>query len=702
MAAALLLMAGLTVTSPARAADPGEATGPTGQKLTVSATKDIDPAGQRITATGSGYDPKQGVYLAVCVIQKAGQAPSPCLGGIDFSGASGSAVWISNNPPDYAEDLVKPFTVKDGKGSFSFDLTVKIKDSSADCTQQACAVVTRADHTDAGDRDQDVIVPITFGSTTPTSPEAPPGTVRHTEVRKISLPDAGLQDAKVDPAARRLYVSSIKGTKPQLTTYDTVTGAMVGEPVELPGVAGTLALDADSSTLFLGLDDRVAAYDTTTGRLLDNRTPTAKLGVGLLAADPAADRLYVANKDRDKPTVTVYDTKKWKAVGEPAPIAFPAYGLTVDTKRHIGYAVHVGSTPNPSGPNTISNTLDAIDGATGKLASTLSIGTTALGSQGVAVDSGTGTGYVANLAANSVSIVDLEANKIVGSVSVGGNPKALAYDSGTGTLYAAQTTAGTVAVVDPAKHKVVQVLETGRRSNVLTLDDTHHTLFTVSAGTSTVVQTQRQVSPRMTAQPRTVSVEAGKKAEFTAAAEATPAASATWEVSTDDGKVWQPIGGSLGAEFSFTAHVEHDGNQYRAVFSNPVGSTRSDPVELTVTAPPTPSPSPSPGDPDPGGSGGSTAGGGTSGSGTTTGGTTTGGTATGGGTDGSAGGGGTAGGSTGGVSGGGTAGGALASTGSTMLPYAIGAAVLTALGAAALILRRRVRTPGPALRTPPG
>ncbi|GGZ19578.1 hypothetical protein GCM10010387_10510 [Streptomyces inusitatus] len=719
-ATALLLVAGLTAAGQARAADPGgpggpgEGTGPTGQKLTVSAVKDLDPAGQRVTVTGSGYDPLQGVYLALCALpKKPGEAPSPCLGGMDLTGGSGSSIWISNNPPSHGEGLTRPFTVKDGKGGFTFDLNIKIKDSNADCGRQTCGIVTRADHTDTGDRNQDVIVPVTFGKGTPPTPEVPPGTVRHTEVRQY-VPQNGVVDAEVDAAKGRLYVSSV-GTagKGRLSVYETGSGALVGRPVELPGVAQSLALDGDSGELHLGLDGRVATYIPESGLLFDERTPVKETSVGLLAMDPAADRLYVTNKSYTAPTVTVYDTKneKWEAVGEPVKLAAMATDLSVDTERHRGHTVSVGAVADPDTKQRhYINHLDSFDGATGKRVDTLNLGTGLLGSQGVTIDSEGGTGYVANTADNSIYTVDLEANKVTGSVVVSGNPKSLAYDSGTGLLYATQFTGGTVAVVDMARHKVVQTLETGKRPTGLTLDAENHTLFTVSNGTGAVVQTQRQVSPSVTAEPKAVSVRAGEQAVLRATAAATPEPKVSWEVSGDDGGSWQPISHAYGTEFSFRATVEHDGNRYRAVFSNPVGSTRSAGAEVTVTAAPDPDPDPDPDpspseeepdpdpdpdpdpEPDPGDTGGSQGSAGGSGDTGSTGGSDSGGPSTSGGTGSSASGG-TAGGGTTGTTGGASAHGGdgrLASTGSAMIPIALGAAILTAAGAAAVMLRRRI------------
>ncbi|MGW6460121.1 endoglucanase, partial [Streptomyces sp. NPDC055078] len=621
--AALLLAAGFGAAGPALAADPGEATGPTGQKLTVSDTRNIDPAGQKVTVTGSGYALDKGVYLAVCALPDSPRdAPSPCLGGMDLSGVSGSSYWISNNPPDSMKDLVKPFTVRDGKGGFTLELTVKAKDSGADCSQRACAVVTRADHTHSGDREQDVIVPVTFGSGggVPT-PEVPPGTVRHDEVRRFTPAAGGLLQTAVDPAEGRLYVTSRTDTRNVLTTYDTRTGNVIGTPVDLPGVATTLALDADSRVLHLGLGDRIATYDTQTGRVTDHRTPPLADTLLLLAADPGADRLYLSTQDRK---LSVYDTKTWKPVGEPVALPFPPGGLAVDTRTHTGYAVYVGGARDPgTGQTVFRNVLNAIDGATGKLTGTLDLGTTPLGSRGVAIDSGTGTGYVANIGVGTVFTIDLRANKVTGTVAVGGGPKNMAVDTGTGTLYVAQTTAGTVAVVDTARQKVAQTLETGNGPETLALDDRNHTLFTLSRDTGEVVQTQRHVSPAVTTAPKAATVRAGERAEFTAAADGTPAPTTTWEVSTDKGASWQPVAGSAGSALTFKATLDHDGNRYRAVFSNLVGSTRSAPVELAVTpapgpSPSTPGPGPDPG-PDPSGGGDSTGGSGSTDGGSTSG-----------------------------------------------------------------------------------
>ena len=134
--------------------------------LTVSKTSGIDPDGETVTVTGSGYDTAKGIYVALCDTANAGSsvAPGPCIGGVDMEGEGGSSAWISSNPPPYGEGLATPYTGGGTDGGFTVELAVKAKDDNTDCTTAGteCAVVTRNDHTRSSDRGQDEFVPVTF------------------------------------------------------------------------------------------------------------------------------------------------------------------------------------------------------------------------------------------------------------------------------------------------------------------------------------------------------------------------------------------------------------------------------------------------------------------------------------------------------------------------------------------------------------
>lgn len=162
-----LLVAGAAVllgAGPAAAAG-----GPDGQQVTVSRSSNLDPAGQSVTVTGSGFDTSKGIYVALCVDNGPGSQPSPCIGGVDMEGAGGSSAWISSNPPAYGEGVALPYTGTGGSGSFSVTLTIAAKDGFTDCLDPAvapngCVLGTRADHTRAGDRSADVRIPVSFAT----------------------------------------------------------------------------------------------------------------------------------------------------------------------------------------------------------------------------------------------------------------------------------------------------------------------------------------------------------------------------------------------------------------------------------------------------------------------------------------------------------------------------------------------------------
>lgn len=136
-------------------------TGAAGQQLRVAPSQGLDPSGQSLVVTGSGYDGSVGVYVALCVDQGDNAAPSPCVGGVDLEGTGSSSVWVSSNPPAYAADLAKPFGPG---GTFEVELTVAASDEFVDCfdPDTSCVIATRADHTATQDRSADVKVPVFF------------------------------------------------------------------------------------------------------------------------------------------------------------------------------------------------------------------------------------------------------------------------------------------------------------------------------------------------------------------------------------------------------------------------------------------------------------------------------------------------------------------------------------------------------------
>ncbi|MCX4390988.1 hypothetical protein OG777_29235 [Micromonospora peucetia] len=155
--AATLITVGVVAAPPPAYAGTGR--GPGGQTLSVTPSTGLGSSGATVTVSGSGYDVTKGIYVAFCVDNGAGTAPGPCGGGADTTGSLGASHWISSNPPSYGEGLAVAYG---SGGSFRVTLRVTPAIGAVDCTTRRCVVATRADHTRAADRSQDVRVAVTF------------------------------------------------------------------------------------------------------------------------------------------------------------------------------------------------------------------------------------------------------------------------------------------------------------------------------------------------------------------------------------------------------------------------------------------------------------------------------------------------------------------------------------------------------------
>jgi opacity protein-like surface antigen len=131
--------------------------GAQGQLLTVSATTAKN--GSMVTVRGNRFDETVGIYLALCVVPKPGERPTPCGGGVNKGGTGESSYWISSNPPPYGKALAIEYLPG---GRFSQEINVTRRVGKFDCTKVKCAITVRADHIREGDRSRDIFIPIKF------------------------------------------------------------------------------------------------------------------------------------------------------------------------------------------------------------------------------------------------------------------------------------------------------------------------------------------------------------------------------------------------------------------------------------------------------------------------------------------------------------------------------------------------------------
>jgi hypothetical protein len=105
-----------------------------------------------------------------------------------------------------------------------------------------------------------------------------------------------------------------------------------------------------------------------------------------------------------------------------------------------------------------------------------------------------------------------------------------------------------------------------------------------SGGTSqgNVTFTVTGGSPAITSQPGDLTVTAGDSASFSAAASGSPNPTVQWQVSTDSGATFSNVSGATSTTLTFVASPSENGNQYRAVFTNPLGTATTRAALLTV------------------------------------------------------------------------------------------------------------------------
>ncbi|MEU6954144.1 hypothetical protein [Streptomyces sp. NPDC045714] len=709
-AAAALLLAAIP-TGAAVSADAGTprtATGPQGQKLTVSATTGLDPAGERVRVTGEGYGPRSGIYVALCKDNGDNRVPSPCLGGADMSGGSKTSQWIVPPGDPYEGDLARAFGPG---GTFDVEIEISAKGDGLDCAEVACSLVTRADHRASGDRSQDVRVPVAFGGRGPGEPggegvDVPAGTVSykaaadftsagkpldlllHPESKKLyvgadNLPDTadvderGLHVLNPEDGKAESWISQAPGPTGEVraSAAARIAGPLPGDGVvyhyPLRGVGSAEAGDEKASGVWLtGSTITDIAPGTTPGTVLvaqgaklseiDRATGAATRSLTLpggaqFAADPARGALWFS--DFTAGQLHRVDLASFAVTASfELPGARGTTGFT-ETDPATG-AVWVGA-------NRSVLVLDAA----GKPLRTL-VGKDL--ARDAAFDAATGRAYVV--------------------WQDGGDLSDPANDN-NGTLTVYDTEDFAVAAKDlslPGNHS-----QSGAAS--LAVEPGGATVFVTSPAEGKITKLVRQVSPLVTRAPADPAAEDGEEVTLAAAAEGSPEPTVRWQVSADGAQTWKDVEGATGPALTFTARTAQDGYRYRAEFRNDVGTTRTAAVTLTVTAAAT-------GGGETGGDSGgdaSTSGGSTEGDGTTGsdggtrsgGGSTTGGSGSTGTADGSGASGGT-GSTVGGGTGGGTGaattsgGGSLAATGVTVMSATL---VAVALVGAGLLIHRRTR-----------
>ncbi|RZB18956.1 immunoglobulin I-set domain protein [Streptomyces sp. F001] len=597
LGAAALVAAGVTAMtagSPAQAADtPKTALGKNGQKLTVSASANLDPDGETLRVTGEGYDETKGIYVALCKDNGDNRIPTPCLGGADQSGDSGASKWIVPEGDPNEGELTEIYG--DG-GTFDVEIEVKAKDGGLDCTQVACSVVTRVDHRAAGDRSQDVRIPVAFEGQDPgdgdggDGVDVPAGTVTYTKAAEYTTAGQPL-DLLLHPDSGKLYVGShnIPDTsdvnEAGLYVLDPDDGKVLSHIAQAPGSTGTMAARPVYRIIAPLAGDGVAFQYPVRGIGTAKDGDTAAKGVW-----PPGGTVTGVGPGADASTVLITQG----AVLSEIETATGAVKRTVTLDSGSALGVDTARKAAWSADAT-GGKLRRVDTGSFTVTATAELPADLLSF--VEVDPETGNVWVGS--GYAVLVFDKDA-KLLATLKGQDRPTAVAFDRTTrqafllredyGSAEDGADNVGALEVYDSAifQQAADPVALPGSRAASfagVAVTPGGGSVYLTNQAESEVVRFDRRMSPKVTQAPTDQSVAPGDEVTFVAAAEGTPEPTVRWQVSADDGQTWSTIEGATRNAYSFTAKESHDGYRYRAEFANSVGSTRTSPVTLTVSAP---------------------------------------------------------------------------------------------------------------------
>ncbi|MET9768162.1 hypothetical protein [Streptomyces sp. NPDC006415] len=596
-AAAALLLAGIPVGAAvsADAGTPKTATGPQGQKLTVSATAGLDPDGQKVRVTGEGYGLTTGIYVALCKDNGDNRVPSPCLGGADMSGGSKTSQWIVLPGDPYEGDLASAFGPG---GTFDVEIEITQKSDGLDCAEVTCSVVTRADHRAAGNRTQDVRIPVAFAGREPGEPggegvDVPAGTVSYKAAADFTSAGKPL-DLLLHPESKKLYVGA--DNLPDTADVDE-RGLHVLNPED--GKAESWISQAPGSIGELRASAAARIAGPLPGDGVVYNYPLRGVG-SAKAGDASAKGVWLAGS-------TITDI----APGTTADTVLVAQGAKLsEIERATGTAVRSltlpGGTQFAADPER--GALWYSDFAAGKLhrvdlaSFTVSGPFDLPGAQGATgfteTDPATGAVWVG--ANRSVLVFDA-AGKLLKTLVGKDLARDAAFDTATGRAYVAwqdggdlsdpaNDNNGTLTVYDSEDFAVAakDVSLPGNHSQAgsasLAVEPGGATVYVTSPAEGKITKLVRQVSPLVTRAPADLTAKDGEEVSLTAEAEGTPEPTVRWQVSADGSQTWKDVEGAAGPALTFTARTAQDGYRYRAEFRNDVGTTRTAAVTLTVTA----------------------------------------------------------------------------------------------------------------------
>ena len=252
----------------------------------------------------------------------------------------------------------------------------------------------------------------------------------------------------VTPDGRYAYVTNNGGDA--ISVIDTATNTVLASPIPLESPAG-IAVTPDSKYAYVTnsnlqgfIGNSVSVINTATNTVLGSPIVVGNGALGV-AVTPDGKYAYVANDHDD--TVSVINTATNTVVGLPIPVGSEPVGVAVTPNGQYVFVT-----------NNHDFTVSVINTATQSVVGPpIGVGNDPAG---VVITPDGRFAYVANngsgaFNSNTVSVIEVATNAVVGLVTVGNKPLGIAVTPDGKYVYVANSDDGTVSVISTATNTVV-------------------------------------------------------------------------------------------------------------------------------------------------------------------------------------------------------------------------------------------------------
>ena len=279
----------------------------------------------------------------------------------------------------------------------------------------------------------------------------------------------------VDSSTGTVFLAVDEGTKNGVWEISEATDAVTATTTEIN--EGSIAVDPATGTAYVTqLGSASGNYINVVSEATDTIVAQVATGIpGAVAVDPVTGNVYLATGDefgvKPADSLEVLNGNTCNAADtagcNQSLSVIPGVTGAVAVDPATGTVYVAGY----DGANNDAATVWVISEATNTVTATIPVGTPlGYGADAVAVDSVTGSVYVADSTDGTVRVMNGATNTFTATVPVGNDPESLAVDPTTGTVYATNYDDGTVSLISEATNTVAATISVGSGPKAVAVD----------------------------------------------------------------------------------------------------------------------------------------------------------------------------------------------------------------------------------------